>query len=64
MGLNTIDIIKDLYKDDLNDLVVDLSNDIRERFLVSLNDDKINRVIDLGYLLVSWTMLFSLLRLF
>ena len=52
-GPDTIDIIKDLYKDDLDDLIADLSNDIRERFLVSLNNDETNAVINLGYLLVS-----------
>ena len=63
-GPNTIDIIKDLYKDNFDDLVADLSDDARERFLVSLSNNKTNIVIDLGYLLVSWTMLFSLLSLF
>jgi len=62
-GPNTIDIIKDLYKDDFNDFIVDLSDNIKERFLISLSDDKTNIVINLGYLLVSWTMLFSLLSL-
>ena len=61
--LATIEIIKDLYKDDLNNLITDLSDDIRERFLINLSDDEINAVIDLGYLLVSQTMLFSLLSL-
>ena len=51
--LAIIEIIEDLYKDDLNDLVADLSNDIRKRFLASLSDNKINAVIDLGYLSVS-----------
>ena len=51
--LVTIKIIKDLYKDDLNNLVVDLSDDIRERFLANLSDDETNIVINLGYLLVS-----------
>ena len=55
-GLNTIDIIKDLYKDDLDDFVVDLSDDARERFLVSLSDDKTNTVINSSYLSVSQTM--------
>jgi len=57
--LATIEIIEDLYKDDLNDLIADLSDNIRERFLISLNNDKTNAVIDLGYLLVSQTILFS-----
>ena len=51
--LATIEIIKDLYKNDLNDLVADLSNNARERFFVSLSDNKTNAVINLGYLLVS-----------
>ncbi len=55
----TIEIIKDPYKDDLDDLVADLSNNIKERFLASLNNDKTNTVINLGYLLVSQTILFS-----
>ena len=55
-GPNTIDIIKDPHKDDLDDLVVDLSNNIKERFFASLSNDKTNTVIDLGYLLVSQTM--------
>jgi len=62
-GLDIIDIIKDPHKDDLDDLVVDLSNNVRERFLVSLSDDETNVVIDLGYLSVSRTILFSLLSL-
>ena len=63
-GPNTINIIKDLYKDDFNNLIADLNNNIRERFLVSLNNDKINTVINLGYLLVSQTIPSSLLNLF
>ena len=59
----TIEIIKDPHKDNLDDLITDLSNNIKERFLISLSDDKTNIVINLGYLLVSWTMLFSLLSL-
>ena len=55
-GPNTIDIIKDPHKDDLNDLIADLSNNIRERFLTSLSNNKTNTVINLGYLLVSQTM--------
>ena len=51
--LATIKIIKDPYKDDLNDLIINLSNNIRERFLINLNDDKINAVINSGYLSVS-----------
>ena len=61
--LATIEIIKDLHKDDFDDLVVDLSNDVRERFLTSFSDNKINTVIDLGYLLMSWIILSSLLSL-
>ena len=57
--LDTIEIIKNLHKDDFDDLVVDLSNNIRERFLASLNNNKTNIVINLGYLLVSQTILFS-----
>ena len=56
MGPNTIDIIKDLHKDDLNDLVADLSNNTRERFFISLSDNKTNTVIDSDYLSVSRTM--------
>ena len=59
MGLNIIKIIKNLYKDNLNNFIVDLSNNIKERFLVSLNNNKTNTVINLGYLLVSQTILFS-----
>ena len=51
--LAIIEIIKDLYKDDFNNLIADLSDDIKERFLASLSDDEINAVINLGYLLVS-----------
>ena len=51
--LATIEIIKDLYKDNFNDLIVDLNDNIRERFLVNLSNNKINAVINLGYLLVS-----------
>ena len=52
-GPNTINIIKDPYKDDLNNFIVDLSNNTRERFLTSLSNNKTNTVIDLGYSLVS-----------
>ena len=48
-----MEIIKDPHKDDFDNFVVDLSDDIRERFLINLSDDEINAVIDLGYLLVS-----------
>ena len=51
--LATIEIIEDLYKDNFNDLIVDLSDDVKERFLVNLSNDEINTVINLGYLLVS-----------
>ena len=59
----TIEIIKDPHKDDLNDLIADLSNNIRERFLISLSDNKTNIIINLGYLLVSQAILFNLLSL-
>ena len=60
MGLPAnIKIIKDLYKNDLNDLIADLNNNIKKKFFVSLSDDKNNTVIDLGYILVSQTILFS-----
>jgi len=52
----TIEIIEDPYKDDLNDLIVDLSDDVRERFLTSLSNNKTNAIINLGYLLVSWAI--------
>ena len=52
-GPNTIDIIEDLYKDDFNDLVADLSDNIRERFLISLNNNEINAVINSSYSSVS-----------
>ena len=51
--LAIIKIIKDLYKDDFNNLIADLSNNIRERFLASLSNNEINAVINLGYLSVS-----------
>ena len=57
--LDTVEIIKDLHKDDLNDLIADLSNNTKERFLTSLNNNKTNTVINLGYLLVSQTIPFS-----
>ena len=57
--LATIEIIKDLYKDDLNDFIADLSNNAKKRFLTSLSDNETNAVINLGYLLVSQTMPFS-----
>jgi len=41
----TIEIIKDPYKDDFDDFIVDLSNNIRERFFVSLNNNETNIVI-------------------
>ena len=61
---NTINIIEDLHKDNFDDFVTDLNNNARERFLASLNNDETNTVIDLDYLLVSWTMLSSPLSLF
>ena len=54
--LAIIKIIKDPHKDDFDDLVADLSNNVRERFLTNFSNDKTNAVVDLGYLLVSWTM--------
>jgi Mg/Co/Ni transporter MgtE len=51
--LAIIEIVKDPYKDDFDDLIADLSDNIKERFLTSLNNDEINTVIDLGYLSVS-----------
>jgi len=56
---DTIEIIKDPHKDNLNNLIVDLSNNARERFLASLNNNETNAVINLGYLLVSRTIPFS-----
>ena len=58
-GPNTIDIIKNLHKDNLDDLIADLSNDTKKRFLASLSDNKTNAVINSGYLLVNQTILFS-----
>ena len=60
---STIEIIKDPHKDNLNDLIADLSNNIRERFLISLSNNKTNAVINLGHLLVSRAILSSLLSL-
>ena len=57
--LDIVEIIKDLYKDNFNNFIADLSDDVRERFLISLNNNKTNVVINLGYLLVSRTILFS-----
>jgi hypothetical protein len=51
--LATIEIVKDPYKDDFGNLIADLSNNIRERFLISLNNNKTNAVINLGYSLVN-----------
>ena len=51
--LAIIEIIKDPYKDNLDNLIADLSDNTRERFLASLSDDETNAVIDLGYLSVS-----------
>jgi len=59
-----IEIIEDPYKDDFNDFIVDLSDNIKERFLISLSDDETNAVIVLSYLLINRTMLSSLLCLF
>ena len=56
---NIINIIKDPYKDNFNNFIIDLNNDTKERFLISLSNNKINTVINLGYLLISWTMPFS-----
>ena len=52
-----------MYKDNLNDFIADLSNNIRERFLISLSNNKTSAVINLGYLLVSRAILSSLLSL-
>jgi len=49
----TIEIIEDPYKDNLDDLIADLSNDARKRFLISLSNNKTNAIINLGYLSVS-----------
>jgi len=57
---STIEIIKDPHKDNLNDLIADLSDNIRERFLVSLSDNETDAIINLGYLLVSWAILSNL----
>ena len=60
MGLPAnIKIIKNPHKDDLDDLVADLSDDIREKFLVSLSDDENRAVIDSGYTSVSQIIPFS-----
>ena len=56
---NTIEIIKNLHKNDFDDLVADLSNNVKKRFLASLNNDKTNAVINSGYSSVSQTVLFS-----
>jgi len=56
----TIEIIEDPYKDNLDDLIADLSDDVRERFLTSLSDNKTDAIINLGYLLVSWAILSNL----
>ena len=61
--LAIIETIKDPHKNNFNDFIADLSDDIREKFLTSLSDNEINTVVDLGYLLVSQTMLFSPLSL-
>ena len=50
---STIEIIEDPHKDNFNDLIADLSDNVRERFLISLSDNKTNAIINLGYLLVS-----------
>ena len=62
--LDIVEIIKDLYKDNLNDLIADLSDNIRERFLTSLSDNKTNAVNNLDYLLVGRTIPFSIPSLF
>ena len=60
MGLPAnIKIIKNPYKDDLDDLIVDLNDNIKEKFFVSLSDDENRAVIDSGYILVSQTIPFS-----
>ena len=63
LGQSIIEIIEDPHKDNFNNFVVDLSNNIKERFFTSLSDDETNVVINLGYLSISWTILFSLPRL-
>jgi hypothetical protein len=50
---STIEIIEDPHKDDLDDLIADLSDDARERFLASLSDNETDAVINSGYLSVS-----------
>ena len=61
--LATIETIEDPYKDNFNNLIADLNNNIRERFLASLSNNKTNTVINLSYLSVSQTMPFSPLNL-
>ena len=55
----TIEIIEDPYKDNLDDFVTDLSDNIKEKFLASLSDDKTNAVINSSYSSISQTILFS-----
>jgi len=55
----TIEIIKDFYKDNLENFIVDLSDNIKEKFFASLNDDETNMVINSGYLLISWIIPFN-----
>ena len=55
----TIEIIEDLHKDDLDDLVVDLSDNVKEKFLASLSNDETNAVINSGYSSMSWTIPFN-----
>ena len=63
VGPNTIDIIKDPYKDDFDNFVTDLNDDARERFFASLSNNKTNMIINSGYLSVNWTILSSPLSL-
>ena len=48
-----IEIIEDPHKDNLNDFIVDLSDNIKKIFFTSLSDNKTNAVIVLDYLLIS-----------
>jgi len=62
--LPIIEIIEDPHKDNLNDFIINLSNNVKKRFFINLSDNKTNAVIALSYLLISRTILFSLLYLF
>ena len=56
----TIEIIEDPYKDNLNDLIADLSDDARERFLASLSNNETDAIINSSYLSVSQAILSNL----